>query len=251
MRWRAGDRTLRGYQLEYDELDRLTAAHYGEGLVCRQNQGRFDEELVYDGMGNVTALQRSGLLDDGSYGLVDNLTLSYDGNQLTAIDDAVEGPYMKDAFHYRDGWDGDGQVEFLYDDGGNLTSDRDKGVAIGYNVQGMPVRITHGDGGSETNTYDFAGRRLKTVYAVNPLTGMQPQTAVMDGGVPEGMLQRDSVVYCGNVVYDRGEVRLLTDEGYVTLDDGRPTCRLGLFPPKLENWRMPIQIPVLKAFRME
>ena len=58
----------------------------------------------------------------------------------------------------------------------------------------------------------------------NPLTGMQPQTAVMDGGVPEGMLQRDSVVYCGNVVYDRGEVRLLTDEGYVTLDDGRPTC---------------------------
>ena len=222
MRWRAGDRTLRGYQLEYDELDRLTAAHYGEGLVCRQNQGRFDEELVYDGMGNVTALQRSGLLDDGSYGLVDNLTLSYDGNQLTSIDDAVEGPYMKDAFHYRDGWDGDGQVEFLYDDGGNLTSDRDKGVAIGYNVQGMPVRITHGDGGSETNTYDFAGRRLKTVYAVNPLTGMQPQTAVMDGGVPEGMLQKDSVVYCGNVVYDRGEVRLLTDEGYVTLDDGKP-----------------------------
>ena len=80
---------------------------------------------------------------------------------------------------------------------------------------------------------------------------MQPQTAVMDGGVPEGMLQRDSVVYCGNVVYDRGEVRLLTDEGYVTLDDGRPTCRLGLFPPKLEKWRMPIQIPVLQAFRME
>ncbi len=40
-------------------------------------------------MGNVQSLLRSGLLDDGSYGLIDNLSYSYHGNQLLKVDDAL------------------------------------------------------------------------------------------------------------------------------------------------------------------
>ncbi len=250
MRWKvAGDSKYRGYQFGYDSHDRLSSAHYAEGYTLSQNAGRFDEELTYDAMGNITTLQRTGLLDDGDYGTVDNLTLTYDGNQLYDITDTEEGPFYKDAFHYTDGNSG-GRREFIYNGNGNLTEDRDKGIKISYNTQEMPVRVKHSDGSTETNTYDYTGKRLRTVYAMNLLSHLQPRSRVMENSpatsaigksidgtsvveadkvkgkevvsVLRGIYRRDSVVYCGNVVYDRGEVRLLNDEGYVTFTDGKP-----------------------------
>lgn len=41
----------------------------------------FEEQYEYDCMGNVTSLKRNGLQDGGTYGLIDDLTLSYDGNR--------------------------------------------------------------------------------------------------------------------------------------------------------------------------
>ena len=83
---------------------------------------------------------------------------------------------------------------------------------------------------------DADGARLRTRYGVQPGVGpLTPSGAVNTGSDGEGAASPDSqaslpsqdelsrIDYCGNVIYDRGERRLLTDEGYVTFAaDGTP-----------------------------
>ena len=88
-------------------------------------------------------------------------------------------------------------------------------------------------------TYNADGVKLKSVPlqfggpAMNPFgltgsTGAQPQGNPIPGGDGEGMpgeLTLDtSTLYCGNVIFERGELsKLLTDEGYVTFtNDSTP-----------------------------
>jgi len=89
--WKAGsETTLRGYKFAYDGLDRLTSATYGEGSSIGTNANRFTEKVTgYDRNGNILGLQRYGQTGAGSYGLVDNLTCTLEGNRLTRVDDAV------------------------------------------------------------------------------------------------------------------------------------------------------------------
>ena len=53
---------------------------------------RYTERVLeYTANGNVRRFQRHGLKDDGKYGKVDNLHLTYDGNQLVSVlDDAAD-----------------------------------------------------------------------------------------------------------------------------------------------------------------
>ena len=66
----------------------------------------------------------------------------------------------------------------------------------------MPSKVTFNDGSTITYTYDADGTKLKTVHKVGGTT--------------------TTTDYCGNVVYEN-EVQklLLTEEGYVTLSDGK------------------------------
>ena len=82
---------------------------------------------------------------------------------------------------------------------------------------------------------DADGARLRTRYGVQPGVGpLTPSGAVNTGSDGEGASpdsqaslpsqdELSRIDYCGNVIYDRGERRLLTDEGYVTFAaDGTP-----------------------------
>ena len=74
----------------FSRLDRLTSATYGEGSSIGTNANRFTEKVTgYDRNGNILGLQRYGQTGAGSYGLVDNLTCTLEGNRLTRVDDAV------------------------------------------------------------------------------------------------------------------------------------------------------------------
>ena len=53
-------------------------------------------------MGNITSLQRNGLLDDGTYGLIDGLSLSYDGNQLVSVTDTGSAPTYNNVWNFPD-----------------------------------------------------------------------------------------------------------------------------------------------------
>ena len=58
--------------------------------------GVFSESLGYDAHGNITGLTRYGKISSGSYGVMDNLTLSYDGNRLTGVTETSADRYLFD-----------------------------------------------------------------------------------------------------------------------------------------------------------
>ena len=132
--WKAGsETTLRGYKFAYDGLDRLTSATYGEGSSIDTNANRFTEKVTgYDRNGNILGLQRYGQTGAGSYGLVDNLTCTLEGNRLTRVDDAVSAAAYNDGFEFKDAVKQ--ANEYAYDANGNLTKDLNKNISnIQYN----------------------------------------------------------------------------------------------------------------------
>ena len=150
MDWKAPDNVQRGYRFYYDMLSRLTHAIYLESDVFN---GHFSSEYSYDYMGNMLTLKRYGLQDNSSYGLVDDLSFTYNGNQLIKADDAFSGPYYAGAFHFRDGADED--LEYEYDENGSMVKDLNKNISsIQYNSLNLPTGITYSDGRSAAYIYD-------------------------------------------------------------------------------------------------
>ena len=201
---------------DYNAQNMLTDSGYNEGDRLNDWQGNYDESLSYDKMGNVQSLLRSGLLDDGSYGLIDNLSYSYHGNQLLKVDDATVGPYYQGAFHFVDG--ADEAVEYEYDANGNMVRDLNKGIiSISYDLNNQPRKIEYSDGRNASYVYDAEGNKLSVSYNLTAMSSAQPQMPVMQSSdvasanVSNG---QKTIDYCGNIIYDGDETMILNDVGY-------------------------------------
>ncbi|MDL2306382.1 hypothetical protein LJC72_13795 [Bacteroides sp. OttesenSCG-928-D19] len=83
MQWNTNSQT-RKYTYSYDALSRLILAAYTGANTTDKNNTSYS----YDKHGNIETLQRYGKTTASAYGLVDNLTMSYVGNQLTNVADA-------------------------------------------------------------------------------------------------------------------------------------------------------------------
>ena len=84
-------------------------------------------------------------------GIVDNLSMTYDGNMLASVSDSAPAPSVTGSADFRDGVSE--AVEYTYDRNGNMTSDLNRKVSlISYNRQNRPARMRHA-GGTETFTY--------------------------------------------------------------------------------------------------
>ena len=203
MTWKAGNEsTIRGYKFTYDGLSRLMNATYGETAGINTNTDRFSENVTaYDKNGNIKTLQRYGQTAASSYGLIDNLTFTLAGNLLNRVDDAAAASAYGGGFEFKDGVKQ--ANEYTYDSNGNLTKDLNKGISnISYNCLNLPSAVTFSDGSTIVYTYAGDGAKLKTVHKIGGTT--------------------TTTDYCGNVVYENGVQKLLlTEEGYVTLSDGK------------------------------
>ena len=168
---------LRGYSFCYDGLSRLTQADYHENNT-RSN--RYDTRYTYDLMGNMLTLQRNGLHDDGEFSMIDDLTFEYEGNQVIKVTDAEpDGPYYKDAWHYRDG--ADAEIEREYDGSGNMVKDLDAGILrIEYNSLNLPKMIRFSDNSKHIYTYDATGKKLRADYHTPILMVEEPQVPDME-----------------------------------------------------------------------
>ena len=205
---------------DYNAQNMLTDSGYNESDRQNDGQGNYDESLSYDKMGNVQSLLRSGLLDDGSYGLIDNLSYNYHGNQLLKVDDAAVGPYYQGAFHFVDG--ADEAVEYEYDANGNLVRDLNKGIiSISYDLNNQPRKIEYSDGRNVSYLYDAEGSKLSVSYNLTAMSSAQPQMPVMQSSdvasanVSNG---QKTIDYCGNIIYDGDETMILNDVGYALYD---------------------------------
>ena len=103
--WKSGNEsTVRGYKFTYDGLDRVLNATYGETASISTNANRFSENVTgYDKNGNIKGLQRYGQTGASAYGLLDNLTFTLNGNQLSRVDDAVMASAYGGGFEFKDG----------------------------------------------------------------------------------------------------------------------------------------------------
>lgn len=157
------------YGYQYDELNQLAAAHYAEigGASGTQNV----ENLTYDEHGNIQTVLRYGKLD-GTRQVLDDLELSYSGNQLTKVEDDPAASSL--------GFDNGtaGVDDYGYDEAGNLTYDLNKSMtSMTYNVLNLPSRLTYGSRTIDY-LYDASGLKLGARYA----SGGTPERAIDDVG---------------------------------------------------------------------
>ena len=205
MTWQSGnEKKLRGYEFFYDRQDRLTTAKYAEGTNTKMdlNSNRYTEQVTgYDKNGNILALQRYGQTGASSYGLIDNLTFTLNGNQLNRVDDAVTSSAYNNGFEFKDAVKQ--ANEYAYDANGNLTKDLNKNISnIQYNCLNLPSKATFTDGSTIEYTYAADGTKLRTKHVINGTT--------------------TTTDYCGNVIYENGVQKLLlTEAGYLTLADSK------------------------------
>ena len=203
MTWKSGGSAATnemGYRFTYDGLSRMKDAIYGETNTLSINQNRFSEQITgYDKMGNILSLLRYGQTSATGYGLVDNLNLVYNGNQLQSVDDHAPNSVYGNGMEFKD--NANQPVEYGYDKNGNLTKDLNKNISnIRYNLINLPSQITFGDGNTIDYEYGSDGRKLRTVH----------QTG-------NTILTTD---YCGNAIYENGSLKLLlTETGYVSFPD--------------------------------
>ena len=117
------------------------------------------------------------------------------------MDDAAAASAYNGGFEFKDGVKQ--ANEYTYDSNGNLTKDLNKGISnISYNCLNLPSAVTFSDGSTIVYTYAADGAKLKTVHKIGGTT--------------------TTTDYCGNVIYENGVQKLLlTEEGYVTLSDGK------------------------------
>ena len=192
MDWTA-DGDSHSYTFTYDGLSRLLNATHGAG--------RFTEKVTsYDKNGNIKGLQRYGQTSSSGYG-IDNLSYTLNGNQLNRVDDAVNASAYNGGFEFKDGVKQ--ANEYTYDNNGNLTKDLNKGITgIQYNCLNLPSKVIFSDGSTVTYVYAADGTKRHTVHTIGSAT--------------------TTTDYCGNVVYENNTAKLLlTEEGYVSLNDNK------------------------------
>ncbi len=236
------------YCFSYDGLNRLTGAKYsatGEewnGDLVTQGERNFSCAYSYDLNGNMLSLKRHGVTDYitslpthiRNYGIIDDLTMAYDGNRLKSVSDAAEEPTYAGAMDFRDG--ADVAEEYTYDANGNMTSDRNKGISsIAYNMLNLPQTVLFEDGHETCYTYAADGRKLRVEYRLNNFSIVEAEKAKASDGydaiaspsaldengiietpaepISRTLMTRD---YCGNYIYKNGCLeRVMTENGYM------------------------------------
>jgi hypothetical protein len=169
------------YNYEYDQLNRLVSMQAYRGFSGNSWSGitattDHQEQITYDGNGNITSYLRNGNTSAGKPLAMDNLGYAYnkDGsgnlinNKLRHVTDAVTA-----VANYTEDIDGQVADNYSYDQIGNLTGDiKEKIDSIEWNVYGKIAQIwkdnspSVGDLQRIAYRYDASGNRIsKTVYS--------------------------------------------------------------------------------------
>ncbi|WP_157604535.1 DUF6443 domain-containing protein [Solitalea canadensis] len=193
VKWRAispNNNKERSYWFTYDNIGRLKAANYQDRAIGSSwtqggtgTGGAFDENNIsYDHQGNIKTLRRNTILvtSPGVIKAVDDLTYTYDGNQLTNITDGVGTDYTSFGFKNPTA----SAIAYTYNvNSGNLETDPKKGISIAYNELNKTDKITVSAAKYITYTYDVTGVLIRKQMYDN--STLQKTTDYIDGFVYE------------------------------------------------------------------
>ena len=146
------------YDYTYDGLGRLTSSQYSSSF--NGTAGRFNESVTYNPNGAIISLLRNGMKNDGTFGAIDDLTITYDGNRLLKVTDDAETLNYNGALDFDDG--DDSTCEYHYDSNGALTYDSNRGINnITYDYNHYPSAISRASIRKYVyNDYTPDGRKL-------------------------------------------------------------------------------------------
>lgn len=185
----------------YDPQQQLRAVTYRCRTYADTCYGdrQYDEQMTYDSNGNIKTYSRGGVVqsehDPPIYGLVDNLTYTYRGNQLVSVWDSIPGDHGYD-FVSRPGPLGMGTDQYVYDAAGNLIEDHNKGITVVYNHLNLPTSVSFADGARFEWLYSASGELLRKT--------------VTEGGIVH------TTEYVGDITYRDGAIQSVeTGEGRV------------------------------------
>lgn len=206
------------YNFTYDNLSRLTCAQWNNP----DSDYDYGVDYSYDRMGNILTLQRRGMqktADGEDYACtVDDLTMSYNGNQLIQVSDDHHSIDDKRLYDF---WDGaDEAIEYQYDNNGNMTQDQNKGISkINYSRQNLPLCIRFPND-SIKYSYSTNGEKLSTTYyntiysVISPTRPFIPSTGSAQVR-PVRLVKTTN--YCKNFTYNLPELtRIDFDGGYIS-----------------------------------
>ncbi len=215
MGWKTiNDNATLGYAFAYDNLSRLTkAAYLGNGAVYTNG---YETTYSYDKMGNMKTLTRNGLKAVSSWGPVDNLTMTYTGNQLIKVEDAIANISVSGSMDFKNY--SNVSAEYSYNKNGAMTKDLNKGISdIQYNTLNLPRQMDIKSPVAEARneyTYTATGAKLKVVKKWNPNYSTTPVVGSTIN--PATLTLSETTDYVGNKTYENGTLkRILTDNGYI------------------------------------
>lgn len=223
MLWSAGNETKRGYKYTYNSYNWLTTAEYAEGESLSSNKNRYTEQSAsFTRNGGITRLVRYGVKADGTFGKVDDLHITYDGNRIATVRDDADAVTQAGSMDYPGGASA---MAFEYDSSGSLIKDESRGIkSVEYDNFGNPVYIQI-DGGYTKNVYSASGVKLKTTHYTKPYSSVLPgiQVAAVEplGIIDPGDMQlqgQETLEYHGPVIYRNGKIDMvLFPGGYATI----------------------------------
>jgi len=200
------------FNYTYDEFNRLTEGISDNGL----RGSNFDEFFSYDKHGNILILER---ISAGR--TIDNLKLTYDGNQLINVEDRAPHQTLYNTKQYNPKGDG----TFEYDNNGNLIKDSDRKIlSIEYNILNLPCKIVF-ENGVIINSYATDGRKLLSLYVTKVMNNYNPlhlsMYDILHNGA--GVEESNSTVYIRNFEYlfgvENATLRIHNPEGYFANGD--------------------------------
>jgi RHS repeat-associated protein len=124
-------------------------------------EDRYNTNYAYDLAGNITRLNRNGLITNGTsptFGIIDSLIYDYDLNdpsKLLSVTDSVP-----DATAQPKGFVAE-YSGYLYDANGNVVSDGGKGLTIQYNLLNLPDSIRQDTAGAMAFEYTYGGQKIR------------------------------------------------------------------------------------------
>lgn len=114
MTLKVGNVTRAVSSYSYDDIGRLVSVKRSGNAGMNQNKNRYSEKILsFSPNGSIECLQRYGKKNNGTFGLIDDLTYSYNGNQVKAISDKAGSLLYNGSFDFKDGANAD--VECFYD----------------------------------------------------------------------------------------------------------------------------------------
>jgi RHS repeat-associated protein len=153
--------------------------------------------------------------NDGTFGTIDNLAISYDGNRLLKVTDNAEAVNYNGSLDFHDG--ADTECEYEYDSNGALKKDSNRGInSITYDYGHHPYFINMNQvkkSNNITNDYTPDGRKLSSSHKITIANANGYTRKTTTDLYIDGLIVRDGTPLLWQF-----------DGGYVDLDaNGAPT----------------------------